>query len=58
LGLSIALAFSASTRANLPESTQRSLYLFVTAFLFVWNLVGSFILLSMLGTLNQWVGYY
>ncbi len=43
LGLSVALAFLAATRSDILESTRRSLFFFATVYLFVWFLVGLFV---------------
>lgn len=49
MGLTIALAFLSATRSDIPEGTRRSLFLFATTFLFIWTLVGTFLLPTFLG---------
>lgn len=52
-GLSVALAFVAASRAEIPESTRRSVFLFATVFTSIWA-VGSFILLSYLSIVRYY----
>ena len=57
MGPCIALPFLASTRGDIPDGTRRSLFLFATAFLVVWSLVGTYYLSSTISNLLRWIGY-